>query len=106
MPVRKKYIREYMRKYRKLNPKRIAAIAKKRYLKNVALLDAAKKKPCTDCGGNYPPYVLDFHHVRGRKKFTIGMKRGASWKTLEAEIKKCHLLCANCHRERTFGGRK
>lgn len=29
-------------------------------------------KPCADCGLYWPPFVLDFDHVRGEKVFTIG----------------------------------
>lgn len=42
--------------------------------KKRALVHAAKSVPCVDCGKEYPPYVMDFDHVRGNKKFTIGEK--------------------------------
>lgn len=62
---------------------------------------AIKSKPCADCGHTFPPYCMDFHHALGDKKFSISKK----WLTpdmglLEAELAKCELLCANCHRIR------
>lgn len=62
----------------------------------------AKSGPCFDCGGIFPPEVYDFDHVKGKKKFEVsrGFSR-VSAKALEDEIKKCDLVCANCHRVRT-----
>lgn len=58
---------------------------------------------CQDCGqGN--PVVLEFDHVSGRKASSIAnMIRGGAyrWATIEAEIRKCVVRCANCHRRRT-----
>lgn len=68
------------------------------------LIKDAKNKPCVDCHTSYPWYVMDFDHVRGEKKFTIGKagNRNLSEASVLAEIAKCDLVCANCHRERTF----
>ena len=65
------------------------------------VIEAAKDRPCMDCGVAHPTYVMDFDHVRGTKRFNIG--RGlSSWTVadVEAEIAKCEVVCANCHRER------
>lgn len=61
-------------------------------------------KPCADCGHTYPPYVLDFDHVRGTKRMDIStmVHKGRSVRMLATEISKCDLVCANCHRIRTF----
>jgi hypothetical protein len=52
---------------------------------------------CHHCG--HKDYdVLTFHHKNPKtKKFTLCQSWQKSWKTLLAEIKKCILLCANCH---------
>jgi hypothetical protein len=64
--------------------------------------DAAKNQPCADCQKLYPPYVMQFDHVRGRKAFTISSKgMEVSRARLLAEIAKCDVVCANCHAERT-----
>jgi hypothetical protein len=52
--------------------------------------------------GEANPVVLEFHHVRGRKHDAVAsLVRGHEWWTVEAEIAKCEVLCANCHRIRT-----
>lgn len=67
-------------------------------------INALKNRPCIDCGLKYPPECMDFDHVRGKKLFTIGERRRQSG--LLAEIAKCDLVCANCHRIRTRARRK
>ena len=61
-----------------------------------------KDKPCTDCKIQYPPYVMQFDHVRGRKSFTIGsLYYKKTLAQIMKEIDKCEVVCANCHAERT-----
>lgn len=57
--------------------------------------------PCVDCGQT-DVRVLDFDHVRGKKSGNISrmVTNGYSWSTIEAEIAKCEVRCANCHRIR------
>lgn len=54
-----------------------------------------------DCNIKYPYYVMDFDHVRGKKSFTLGSLNGQGLQTVIKEIKKCDVVCANCHRIRT-----
>lgn len=60
-------------------------------------------KPCVDCNCIYPPYVMDYDHL-GDKLYSISdmTKRGATTKKIDQEIAKCELVCANCHRARTY----
>lgn len=57
-----------------------------------------KDQPCWDCEHSYPPECMDFDHVRGNKKFNVAAIR--TIERLSAEITKCDLVCANCHRIR------
>ena len=60
---------------------------------------------CRDCGMSYPHYVMDFDHVFGVKTADVSdlMSRGScSIHRIQTEITKCQLVCANCHRKRTF----
>lgn len=71
---------------------------------NVALLRRIREEsPCSDCGISYPYYVMDFDHVRGEKKGDLcGMARAPfPLSTILAELDKCEVVCANCHRKRT-----
>lgn len=60
-----------------------------------------KTHSCVDCSeSDY--VVLEFDHVRGKKKDNISrMVYGSSIKSLEEEISKCDVRCANCHRRKT-----
>ena len=59
--------------------------------------------PCVDCGQT-DIRVLEFDHVRGDKTLAIAklLDRAISWYTIEAEIAKCEVRCANCHRLKTM----
>jgi len=69
----------------------------------VARLNALKEGPCTDCGGRFPVVAMDLDHVRGEKRGDVGnlVRSGVGWPVIEAELAKCELVCANCHRVRT-----
>lgn len=78
---------------------RDARTIKRQYVRDYKLNNSV----CTDCGISYPPHVLDFDHLRD-KKFGISGK-GVKDNTLEKiieEIAKCEIVCANCHRHRTY----
>lgn len=71
-----------------------------------------RKGRCADCGfsGKAYPYVLDFDHQDGgvSKKFNVGSWRRSvlSIESVQREIAKCELVCANCHRIRTFSDKR
>lgn len=64
-----------------------------------------KAHPCTDCGET-DPIILEFDHVgeAGTKKFNISdaTRRGYGMNKIKAEIEKCEVRCANCHRKKTY----
>jgi hypothetical protein len=62
-----------------------------------------KEKPCTDCKRNFPYFVMDFDHREGSEKVADinFLVHSLSWTRLKAEIQKCDVVCANCHRIRT-----
>lgn len=69
------------------------------------LLLQLKSKPCTDCGNSFPSYVMDFDHLPGtikRANISILVRREVDDKLFLEEVAKCELVCANCHRIRTF----
>ena len=68
------------------------------------LLDEARRRPCVDCGGSFPPCAMDFdHRDPATKCHTVTRMRGRAKRAdILAEIAKCDIVCANCHRLRTF----
>jgi hypothetical protein len=94
---------KWMREWRASRPAESREIRQRGYEKRKDLLIKLKSKPCHDCRQSFPHYVMDFDHTRGKKLF--GIAHGIHNRTLEAvlgEIKKCDLVCANCHRVRTY----
>lgn len=82
------------------------------YLTKKAIIDEViiplKNKGCVDCNQVYIPEAMEFDHVRGKKRYTIGNL--AKLKTsnedmlrfLQQELKLCEVCCSNCHRKRTI----
>lgn len=97
---RKRRNRNEAERYRRDSPI-LARAAKYRLIgARKELINAAKDVPCTDCGIKYPPYVMQFDHLRD-KEFQIGNSFTFSLERVLAEIEKCEVVCANCHAERT-----
>jgi hypothetical protein len=71
-----------------------------------AWLDSLKEgRECADCGVAYPSYVMEWDHLPGaRKTFVMADVRRSRFSRgrILREVEKCELVCANCHRERTF----
>jgi 5-methylcytosine-specific restriction endonuclease McrA len=92
----KKEIRKYSDRRKYL----IIAVKKRR---KVLRAKAIKFKGgcCEICGYSKCLDALEFHHLNSRNKdFGISAKGYTrSWKKVKNELKKCRLLCANCHRE-------
>jgi hypothetical protein len=89
---RRKYRLEHREERRALNVLNRARIR--------AIIVKAKSSGCVDCGF-LDVRALDFDHVRGRKSFTISDGNAVGVERLLAEIAKCEVRCANCHRIRT-----
>jgi len=63
-----------------------------------------KDCPCMDCGVKYHPAVMEFDHRLGTKKLfnvSVGVLSRSRRVVLE-EMSKCDIVCANCHRMRTW----
>lgn len=57
--------------------------------------------PCTDCGMKYPSECMDFDHTEKNKSIGVAQSTNHSWKKMLSEVKKCEIVCSNCHRVRT-----
>lgn len=55
---------------------------------------------CSICGYDKCPSALEFHHINPEEKdFSISTNANIAFHKAAQEIKKCILVCANCHRE-------
>lgn len=65
-----------------------------------ALIDRLKDGPCVDCGRTYASWLMEFDHVRGVKRANVSDLAQRPESEILAEVAKCDLVCANCHRQR------
>ena len=96
----KKCSSEYSKQYYIKNRQKYYAHNKSRADRNVEFVQRVKRNSkCSKCDESRW-YVLDFHHLRD-KKYNIAdaSTSGYSINTIKDEIRKCIVLCANCHRE-------
>lgn len=99
--------REYNRKYQNEwyhNNKESAIESRKKYKRGVKdkITEYKANIGCISCGES-DPVCLDFHHIDPKtKEYTIATAgvKGLSFEKVLLEIKKCEVLCANCHRKR------
>ena len=65
------------------------------------------ERGCADCGYNAHPAALDFDHLPGggKRHGIADIQAHYPMATILAEIAKCEVVCANCHRIRTFNRR-
>ncbi len=87
------------------NRERLYEAQKKHRIKvRLAVFEFLSQQSCVDCGEK-DPIVLDFDHKNPKKKYKPVSKLMSghwAWKTVEKEIKKCEVRCANCHRRKTY----
>jgi hypothetical protein len=57
---------------------------------------------CSVCGAVLPACCYDFHHIDGDKANEPGRALRGAFETAMQEVKKCVLVCANCHRKITW----
>ena len=72
------------------------SVTRRRWISKLEMVESIGGK-CSRCGYNKHPAALHFHHINPRnKKFSINSNKLLS-KDRFKELKKCILLCANCH---------
>jgi hypothetical protein len=87
--------RKYIEKATKRTREERSRIAK--------IIAEIKNVPCVDCGEKFHPCAMDFDHIESNKIANVSMlAKGHSWEKIKQEIDKCEIVCANCHRIRTW----
>lgn len=97
----KECYKEYAsRRNKEKSRKQVRASHKKR----AEFIRKLKDKPCMDCGGVFHYCVMDFDHRPGVEKDRniSQMWQKVSKKRIAVEASKCDVVCANCHRLRTW----
>ena len=96
---RKEYIRQYIKKHKSERYE-----YKKKYIRSLKIkLIKLKGGKCTECKLKYDGKnggMFQFHHKESDKKlFALGQNNlnRYSWEKVLMEVKKCILVCANCH---------
>jgi hypothetical protein len=101
---------QYQREYYEKHKAYYLQLQNERVKRNRRAIREAKRVPCADCRRRYPSYVMDFDHRPGETKcFNLSIAAGQtrlSWEKMVAEMAKCDVVCANCHRKRTHRRRK
>lgn len=93
--------KRWYRDHPEARPERMDGYAKRRRRKNEErILEYLRAHPCVDCGER-DPVVLEFDHLRD-KIANVSAMHGSPWWKILAEIAKCEVVCANCHRRRTM----
>jgi hypothetical protein len=78
----------------------------RRYQAHLAVLNRLRSGPCEDCGGRFPACAMDFDHRPGQTKVkAVSRMASSKLERLLAEAAKCDIVCANCHRLRTYSRR-
>lgn len=96
-----------LRDDKKKNPKKWNTWKENKRVRRTEVARALKEgKPCTDCGGIFHFAAMDFDHVDPNSK-GYNANNGISLlslnkKKIEEELTKCEIVCANCHRVRTY----
>jgi hypothetical protein len=99
----RQYCRDHYKRNRATyNERRYLNQRKKRALFRERITEYLTQHRCIDCGET-DIRVLEFDHVRGEKKGNISemVGRNIAWRRIEAELAKCEIRCANCHRRKT-----
>ena len=102
----KEKIDKYNLEWKKKNPEKYIEAIKKCHKKNAEINRAKIAEihgtKCVHCGATESKgkqKVLELHHSDPNgKEFTVTNRLHYSWDKIEAEVKKCILLCAQCHR--------
>jgi hypothetical protein len=109
--TRKAYAKKHYGNNKAAYVSRAVAYGKKLREEALSLIFGLKDRPCSDCGGVFPSYCMDFDHAGAKKTGNISNMAKKVWsrrdiaKVIE-EAKTCDVVCSNCHRIRTHFERK
>ena len=80
------------------NERRALSKKKRSHANRLFIIRVKRRYGCQTCGYKKSLSALEFHHLHSKKNMISNMW-GYSRATLKEEIKKCILVCSNCHSE-------
>ncbi len=96
----REYMRDYQRDWHQKNKaKRVARVYERKDRLWAFYNQLKETLQCNRCGESHPA-ALQFHHLDPQQKefnLSEAVRRGFSVETIQREIAKCVVLCANCH---------
>jgi len=92
---------ENQKKYAENNKEKYRLYHRNRRLGRRMIIDRYKTFcGCAHCGYRSSAVALDLHHKEeSQKEYRVSRMTSFSMDRLRAEIRKCVVLCSNCHRE-------
>jgi len=94
---------EYHQWYYHQNKAKAKAHKKSYEARNKEFIQRYKRQcKCAKCGLSNKPYLLEFHHIDPTTKYkevTNLQFNAYSMKLIKEEIRKCVMICRNCHME-------
>ena len=94
--------KHYWTNHEKFNERKRARVKNYRARNRRYVEQHILRNPCVDCG-LLDPLVMEFDHISGKKIAEVSnlVRNAAPLSVIVAEIAKCVVRCANCHRRRT-----
>lgn len=83
--------------------RQMAENTKRRRIDGRRIIETAKDRPCADCGQRFHFSAMDFDHLDSSRKIrSIASMATCRRERIVDEMAKCDVVCANCHRVRTW----
>jgi predicted HNH restriction endonuclease len=90
---------EYSTQRHKTHSKNYANTARERRKRGKRWAIEYKGAKCARCGEQVEDVCYDFHHLNPKQKeISVGVLMDRKKEAIIKEIKKCIMVCANCHR--------
>jgi hypothetical protein len=93
--------RNYRKNHDREKARLVRQVGERRAEVRKRIVEYLKEHPCVDCGER-DIVVLEFDHLSDKlADLSVYAGGGRSWARVKAEIDKCEVRCANCHRRKT-----
>ena len=94
--------RNYRKNHEREKARLVRQVSERRAEVRKRIIEYLKEHPCVDCGER-DIVVLEFDHLSDKvADLSVYAGGGRSWARVKAEIDKCEVRCANCHRRKSL----